>query len=143
MASDHRGNPVHAGKRTRFDDQIEFSSTLEQSAPTQKGSYAWRTSDGPTGFRGRRTVYGVVTRGGYADQLVHQPENGKTSWSVTVPQHHGLDPETAQGRYGVIKGDEITIMGKVSTPGRAAIAAQAMTNRINEGRDLKTGRPKK
>lgn len=47
------------------------------------------------------------------------------------------DAMEATGDYG----GDLAMGGRMRTPGRAKIAAEAMTKRIEEGRNLKTGRP--
>lgn len=151
MATDHRGRGLHAGKRTAqesaWEEHMEFSRNVEAGAPSENDGFtpAWRSTTGPRGLRAERAIY---SRGGaVGKQTVSQLPEGKTMWSVTAPSVF-LDGGTTGGRYSESRGaywgepEATTIVGTVSTPRRAAIASEAMKNRIAEGRDLKTGRPK-
>ena len=140
MANDHRGRDLHAGKRTA--QEMGW-----------KGHFA--TDDSTGRFLAHKEVgkYGKVIVGRYE-------EGDPTSWEVALPKigdGEGIPSstdgpvdlgrgKTAKTSYGNPRYDNVdrgVVKGMASTPARAIIKAEAMKKRIDEGRDLKTGRPKK
>lgn len=126
MASDHRGRDLHAGKRTIQDLtefgggylwNLEFRSDDNNVEPARNAlansSVDWEER-GYTGFLGGHSYgYGSLGRGK----------------SVRTDTYHHNDDK------------RVEVGGKVRTAARAEIAANAMQKRVDEGRDLKTGRP--
>lgn len=148
MASDHRGRELHAGKRTS--DAMRYAETqgwrgtsytteIRRYGETVKSplSDSGRASKDdpikmrPTELSGShfysRMPDSKVGDVSISGQVSGRPEEERMKWEVS-----------ATGSYGTAKHSDI-----VKTPLRAMIAAEAMKNRIKEGRDLKTGRPKK
>jgi hypothetical protein len=141
MASDHRGRDLHAGKRTAQE-------------------MGWKVPFAPDDSTGRFQAHKPV--GKYGRMLVNRYEEGDpTSWEVALPKigdgsdiPSGIDGpvdlgrgKTAKTSYGSDRYandvDRGVVKGTASTHARAMIKAEAMNKRIQEGRDLKTGRPKK
>lgn len=128
MATDHRGRGVHAGKRTyqTYDDGDRFTWSLD--TPTL-GEYTHRNV--------RNALYADTDRyetDQVGDMASGRGELGRNKWVADefVP---GSSMSPSQG--------VVSVRGTVRTPERARIAAESMNKRINEGRNLKTGRPKK
>jgi len=126
MALDHRGRALHAGKRTA----------------QEMGWDARGYVGGP--FEANKNVTG------WDPMRVHHytGESENTSWSVSkYDDRSGVLPESGTdigNRKKVVTGPagEGVVMGTARTPARAIIAAESMNKRIEEGRDLKTGKPK-
>lgn len=126
MATDHRGRDVHAGKRTV---QEEVSSWNNESRDYPGGGippYA-----GPSGT--------VPPEGYPAYSAEHNNMwmhvggvDGRFHWSMG---DYGQSNVPAQGRTAV------SAYGSARTSYRAMVAAKAMSNRVREGRNLRTGRP--
>jgi len=144
MASDHRGNEVHAGKRTAQELGWRVSETSATNEATGEFS-AWKR---PQYKEDRSEMKARDVPG----------KSGKYRWSVTRPLRSGIPTDLdgigidmgkgkkATSSWGNPRYDEeptSSVSGTVSTPARAMIAAEAMDKRIKEGRDLKTGRSKK
>lgn len=134
MASDHRGNQLHAGKRTAqelgwgsvgFDDGAFSAGKLidpwRNGAPLGNMSVWRNTGD-------ERTSWRVA-------------KHSVTPSTENIPSS-GTDLGRGKETHGTSVGGR-SVMGSTRTPRRAMIAAEAMNKRIDEGRDLKTGRPKK
>lgn len=132
MASDHRGRELHAGKRTAQergwstpidpgDSYIKRSPISTSEVWEGNGKYAWaydvdaNTPEGMTIKKGGMGSLGMG-KGAYSYEPRSYLKGVKPSYMVT---------------------------GTTRTPARAIIAAEAMERRVAEGRDLKTGRPKK
>jgi hypothetical protein len=128
MASDHRGRELHAGKRTA------------QEMGDWSGAMSLTTG----------AVYLTKETGMDKMTVRRNPADGeRTRWYVSkynAPVEVVPEAGTDVGRNKRIMdsstGDAI-VTGSTRTPARAIIAAEAMNKRIEEGRDLKTGRPKK
>lgn len=138
MATDHRGRGLHAGKRTA---QELGWSYIE----TESGGYGAGTRMDP--WRG-----GGANMGGMSATNLIDTDNPRDE-SMWVVNKSGETPgvsdlprtETDLGRGKTMRESSTggrVIVGTAKTPARAMIAAEAMNKRINEGRDLKTGRPK-
>ena len=144
MANDHRGRDVHAGKRTAQELDWRVSETSATNEDTGAFS-AWK-----------RPKYREDISDMKARDVPGKP--GKYRWAVERPLRRGIPTDLGGVGIDMGKGKKVTsswgnsrydeddtsiISGTVSTPTRAIIAAEAMNKRIAEGRDLKTGRPKK
>ena len=141
MASDHRGRGLHAGKRTAQEMGWAEPFTMDDIGrfQTHKPTDPWRGSGYPLG-----TLAAWRNTG-----------DERTSWRVeqrdVTPSTANIpDPGTDLGRGKKVdqgwrsSGPEgRAVTGTTRTPARAMIAAESMKKRIDEGRDLKTGRPKK
>lgn len=133
MATDSRGRPVHAGKRTMDD-------------------WRWEAT--------RYDDFGFLGSSDY-DKLHQSPNpitisgSGPTSpvrWSLHVGgMGHPRAEEAMASKYGNVTppvwtkpntNSVIKLEGTTRTALRAAIMAEGMRNRLREGRDLKTGRPR-
>lgn len=134
MASDHRGRDVHAGKRTAQEQGWGSVGFEDGAFSAGKLIDPWRNG-APLG---NMSVW-------------RNSENERTSWRVAkhevTPSTENIpDTETDLGRgkeaHKTSSGGR-AVIGTTRTPTRAMIAAEAMNKRIEEGRDLKTGRPKK
>lgn len=135
MASDHRGRELHAGKRTAQERGWRERSWTYNPLDTTNSGLMYTKGDmgramivSPSvSSKGHTwTTQGDVPAGEYESGDLGK---GKTSMVATRP----YDSDT----------NFIQVRGTVRTPARALIAAEAMNKRIEEGRDLKTGRPKK
>lgn len=135
MATDHRGRELHAGKRTA--QEMGWSSLGFDSGAFSAGTLIdpWRGTGAPLGNMSAWRNEG------------DQPTNWRVTKHEETPSSVGIS-ETPQdlgrGKYSTqTSTGGKAVFGKVRTPARAIIAAEAMNKRIEEGRDLKTGRPKK
>lgn len=106
MANDHRGRPVHAGKRTN--DALGLTSSWH-NAPHGMGGWS---------------VHGPA-------ELFAGTEPSSGARGI------GFDPRSPMGDSGEPYG---RAYGVTRTPYRSEVAANAMAKRIEEGRDLRTGR---
>jgi len=145
MASDHRGRDLHAGKRTTQDMENSANAYARQSGWNQypvggtiyaKGQSPWNTA-------------GMVVQHGFEE------DPNETTWQVNAQgptQPTTREKEVVSTRKDLGRGkravgyegsDALVVSGTTKTPKRAMIAAESMKKRIDEGRDLKTGKPKK
>lgn len=145
MASDHRGRELHAGKRTHQEMESSANAYARQGGWGQypvggtiyaKGQSPWNTA-------------GMVVQHGFDE------DPNDTTWQVNAqgPTQPTTQPrEVVSTRKDLGRGkkavgyegsDALVVSGPAKTPVRGMIAAEAMKKRIAEGRDLKTGRPKK
>ena len=139
MASDHRGRDLHAGKRTAQELGWDNSTFTDGAFAAGKGIDPWR---GTGSLLGNMTVWDEG----------NEYQSGGAMWAVTkhadTPSNANM-PDSSYTDLGrgkrASKGDSGAkrVVGTTRTPARAIIAAEAMNKRIDEGRDLKTGRPKK
>jgi hypothetical protein len=131
MASDHRGRELHAGKRTAQ----EYGGWSGAMSPTT-GSIGLFKEIGEIGMD-KMTVRRNLSTGGRTDWYV-----SKFNPPVEVVPEAETDIGRGKSILDSTSGDFV-VTGSTRTPARAIIAAEAMNKRIDEGRDLKTGRPKK
>lgn len=137
MASDHRGREVHAGKRTAQERGWNEPFTLDHSGLFQvhKPIDPWRGSGHPIGSLSAWRNSGDERAGWRVDKHTETPSTKNIPNMLGTDIGHGK--ELHRSSLGA------SIIGSARTPMRAMIAAEAMNKRIEEGRDLKTGRPKK
>ena len=127
MATDHRGRDVHAGKRT------------------VQESINWQNSPNEVSTRVGTSRISAQHQGN--DLEIHTlPNYEQSNWLVTNgPVDDWTRDERLFGnsRFGGIKlkNGELAFEGRTRTLKRSMIAAEAMSNRIKEGRNLRTGRP--
>lgn len=168
MASDHRMRELHAGKRTAQEmgwDSAGRSTGL--SFPSDISFIAHKPSQNEDADRlmVQRNPDVLPSGGGYTDRAKwskalrrtpgHRVFSQDYVWAVhtrtdnpNLPES-GSDLGRGKSTEDVIYSPPNSAMnfrsttGRASTPKRAMIAAEAMKKRIDEGRDLKTGRPKK
>lgn len=128
MASDHRGRDLHAGKRTA-QEMGDWSGAMSLTT----GAIGLFKETGMD----KMTVRRNLSTGGRTDWYV-----SKYNAPVEVVPEAGTDIGRSKRILDSTSGDAV-VTGSTRTPARAIIAAEAMNKRIDEGRDLKTGRPKK
>jgi hypothetical protein len=132
MATNHRGQEIHAGKRTT--DAIRSWSMGEGGRQTAHISEDLAFDRGDEPYR----MVGSVkpNERGRWDALLERPHDYSaygTSWaegSLAIERNH------VNNRLGSIPSP----MGDYRTEKRAKMAVSAMANRRNEGRDPQTGR---
>ena len=132
MASDHRGRDLHAGKRT--------AQELGWSTPVDAGDSYIKHSPNTTS-----EVWEVDGKHVWAfDVDANTPEGMTIKKSGMGSLGMGKEASYYEPR-SYLKGVSPTyvVTGKTRTATRGMIAAESMKKRIEEGRDLKTGRPKK
>lgn len=143
MATDHRGRALHAGKRTAQELGWSYMETSSGGYGAGAQMDPWRGSGYPMGNMSATNLIDPTLTG------TDEPRDD-SMWVVrkseATPGVSDLpSTETDLGRGKTMRtgstGGRI-IVGKAKTPARAMIAAEAMNKRIEEGRDLKTGRPK-
>lgn len=141
MATDHRGRGIHAGKRTAQEQGWEEPFTLDHNGRFQ--TYKATDPTGPAGFPIGTTA--VWRNFGNERTTWRVEQNEATPSTANIP-----DPGTDLGRgktvdqgWGSSGPGGRAVTGTTRTPARAIIAAEGMKKRIDEGRDLKTGRPKR
>lgn len=144
MASDHRGRALHAGKRTTQEMERSANAYARQNDWNQypvggtiyaKGQSPWNTA-------------GMVVQHGFDEDINDSTwqvnAEGPTA-AVTRPREvvsTRADLGRGKRAFGYEGSNALVVSGTTKTPMRAMIAAEAMKKRIDEGRDLKTGRPK-
>lgn len=157
MATDHRGRALHAGKRTN-----------QEMANAYSKSQGWHKSDYYDEDLGNSVMHvkGSTPSGERIGLVVQPNEEGTHTWTTQTEDATNPVSDTDKEKYAAGWGSGSRMItsldlgrGKVSqsyfgspnprqttgtakTPMRAMIAAEAMKKRIEEGRDLKTGRPK-
>lgn len=144
MASDHRGRGVHAGKRTNQEMAKAADAYARQSGwkPTPGGVTIYTKGRSPWNAAGmvvhhyfdedlNNSIWQVNTKG------ESQPVT-RTDFLMNTQKDLGRGKK-ASGYEG---SNALIVSGTTKTPRRAMIAAEAMKKRLDEGRDLKTGRPK-
>lgn len=128
MASDHRGRPLHAGKRTTQDMPNAVSGWSEgehgRQIPNISEDVAFEKGDVPYKMGGS----------------VRQNAFGR--WDAEVWRAHDFDSYGASYAESshALDLDALDYDRSFRTEKRAKIAVEAMINRRNEGRDSKTGR---
>ena len=133
MATDHRGRPLHAGKRTVQETQNWVSAPLDPDEPTTGGAiHTTSTED-------------------HDLEVYEYPGGKKSNWKVEASMGYDYPAgfvDLGRGKSslkyhgnGFSYSSLMEVGGTTRTPKRAMIAAEAMSNRIKEGRNLKTGRP--
>ena len=160
MASDHRGRALHAGKRTAQEmGWTAIAGDRKNPFPEDIYFHAGKTAerDEAFGMYVNHQPDTLLGGGGYTDRdkwatALTRKRNDMYSndytWAVHSQAPEGMPDEEALGQgktaYAIeLQGKKYrSIVGRTSTPTRAMIAAEGMKKRIEEGRDLKTGRPK-
>lgn len=139
MASDHRGRPLHAGKRTNQDTPNAVS---EWTADNNSGPAYLTNVQRPVITEDVAMERGDAV-GGSMRGFVGQSPDGR--WHASLNRPNPYNP------YDDASWAEATLQAQhedmnrpdfhsFSTEKRAKIAVEAMVNRRNEGRDYKTGR---
>lgn len=140
MAKDHRGRGLHAGKRTAQELGWSYMETSSGGYGAGTQMDPWRGRGGaPMGNMSATNLIDTDTPRDDSMWVVNK--SGSTPGVSNLPR-----TETDLGRGKTIREGSTggrVIVGKAKTPARAMIAAESMNKRIEEGRDLKTGRPKK
>lgn len=127
MATDHRGRDVHAGKRT-----------VQESVNWQDSPNAVSTNVGTSRTSAQHHGNNLM--------VDTYPNHEESNWLVTTGPVGDAEFDGrlfGNSRFGGFKFDngELGFEGRTRTPRRSMIAAESMSNRIKEGRNLRTGRP--
>ena len=138
MASDHRGRPLHAGKRTNQDTPNAVSEwTADDTGPGYLTNVQRPVITEDVAME-RGDAVGGPMRG-----FVGQSSSGKwlASLNRSNPYNPGGDASLAEVTLHNLHEDmDRPDFHSFRTEKRAKIAVEAMVNRRNEGRDYKTGR---
>lgn len=135
MATDHRGRPLHAGKRTNQDTP---NAVIEWTADSTGPAYLTNVQR-PVITEDVAMERGDAV-GGPMSGYVGQSPDGRWHASLNRPNPYGDEgwaEATLQAQHEEMNQPDFY---SFSTEKRAKIAVEAMVNRRNEGRDYKTGR---